>query len=83
MLLLFNPEQTKIDGGVVPTHGSVGQGHIAFGVPKADLNTWVELLKKKGIYIEKNLEWDERDTSIYFRDPSGNSIELASDTLYS
>ena len=39
-------------------------------------------LNKKGVEIEKNMVWDERDTSIYFRDPSGNSVELASETLY-
>ena len=82
MLLLFNPEQTEIDGGIVPTHGSIGRGHMAFAVPKSELTGWASLLHKNGIAIEKNVEWDERDMSIYFRDPSGNSIELASETLY-
>ena len=83
MLLLFNPVQTKVDGGVVPTHGSIGQGHMAFGIPRTDLLAWTKFLKEKGIAIEKNVNWDEKDASIYFRDPSGNSIELASETLYS
>jgi catechol 2,3-dioxygenase-like lactoylglutathione lyase family enzyme len=82
MLLLFNPEQTKIDGGRVPIHGSFGQGHIAFGIPKNDIQDWITHLNEKGVEIEKNVVWDERDTSIYFRDPSGNSVELASETLY-
>lgn len=82
MLLLFNPEQTKIDGGRVPVHGSFGQGHIAFSIPKNDIHDWIKHLNEKGVEIEKNVVWDERDSSVYFRDPSGNSVELASETLY-
>lgn len=82
MLLLFNPEQTKIDQGTVPVHGSIGQGHIAFGIPNSDFGHWIALLNEKGISIEKTVNWDENSKSIYFRDPSGNSVELASENLY-
>ena len=76
MLLLFNPEETKIDTGVVPTHGTIGQGHMAFGIPRSDFDNWREYLIKNSITIEKEADWEKGTHSIYFRDPSGNSIEF-------
>lgn len=80
MLLLFNPELTKIDGGRVPTHGATGEGHMAFGIPEADFEGWEKRLTEHGITIEKKAEWEKGTRSIYFRDPSGNSLECISET---
>ncbi len=82
VLILFNPEQTKKDGGVVPTHGSVGQGHIAFGIPESDFAPWTAQLAKNGVAIEKTVDWGEGVHSVYFRDPSGNSLEFISENCY-
>ncbi len=82
MLLLFNPEATKIDGGLVPTHGVVGAGHMAFGIPNTDFEKWEEHLVKNGIAIEKKVDWRKDTHSLYFRDPSGNSLEFASENLW-
>ena len=76
MLLLFNPDQTKIDTGRVPTHGSIGQGHMAFGIPVGDFNAWREHLTLNNITIEKEVDWEKGTRSMYFRDPSGNSLEF-------
>ena len=46
MFLIFNPEETKIPGQSVPSHGSYGVGHIAFSVPEADLSSWLVHLEK-------------------------------------
>lgn len=75
MVLLFDPTQTKIDKGIVPTHGSIGQGHMAFGIAEADFYAWEKHLTENGIAIEKKAVWDKGTRSIYFRDPSGNSLE--------
>jgi hypothetical protein len=32
--------------------------------------------------IEREIEWDEGGTSIYVRDPAGNSVELAPPTIW-
>jgi catechol 2,3-dioxygenase-like lactoylglutathione lyase family enzyme len=82
VLILFNPEKTKVDGGVVPTHGAVGQGHIAFGIPESAFAYWHEQLAKHSVSIEKSVDWGDGIHSIYFRDPSGNSLEFISENCY-
>ena len=76
-LFLFDPEQTQISKGRVPAHGAIGAGHIAFSVDKEDLSFWENRLTENGIDVEKKVDWEHKGThSIYFRDPSGNSLEF-------
>lgn len=77
MLLLFNPEQTSIEGGSVPSHGARGPGHVAFRVSPDDLDAWRERLQRESCPVEMAVEWPSGGRSIYFRDPDGNSLELA------
>lgn len=77
MLLLFNPAQTAISGGAVPTHGAYGAGHLAFAVSDDDIPAWQTHLQQSGVQIEAEVTWPSGGQSIYFRDPAGNSIELA------
>ncbi len=76
MLLLFNPLETQKEG-LFPAHGSHGAGHAAFAVEHRDLDFWRQRLRGLGIEIEKEHEWPAGGRSLYFRDPSGNSLELA------
>ncbi len=88
MLLLFDAEATRGDradsgsgsgsgSGTVPAHGAEGPGHVALDVPDADaLAAWREHLAVAGVEIEHEHEWPSGGRSLYFRDPSGNSIEL-------
>lgn len=75
-LLLFDPDATGA-GGAVPAHGTTGAGHIAFVIENADLAAWRTRLADHDVAIETEVEWPEGGTSIYFRDPAGNSVELA------
>jgi catechol 2,3-dioxygenase-like lactoylglutathione lyase family enzyme len=77
MLLLFNSEETSQSGSTLPTHGAVGAGHAAFAVSHADLEFWRKRLSGLQIPIELEYEWPSGGKSIYFRDPSGNSLEFA------
>lgn len=77
MVLLFNPESTAVASGPVPTHGAFGPGHIAFAVDRTELVAWKERLQTLGVMIEAEVTWPNGGRSLYFRDPSGNSIELA------
>jgi catechol 2,3-dioxygenase-like lactoylglutathione lyase family enzyme len=76
-LLLFDPSVTERAGGPVPVHGARGPGHVAFVVPDDELPRWREQLASHGVAIETELDWPEGGRSIYFRDPAGNSVELA------
>jgi hypothetical protein len=34
------------------------------------------------VEIEREVDWDEGGTSLYVRDPAGNSVELAPPTIW-
>lgn len=82
MLLLFNPDATRDDGADVPPHGSEGAGHVALAVEPAALPAWRTRLAACGVAIEREVQWPSGHLSLYFRDPSGNSIELASPGIW-
>jgi len=81
MLLLFNPEKTALEMEVAP-HGSHGPGHVAFAVPLGEIDSWLGRLKRHQVDIEKDIIWPAGGRSIYFRDPAGNCLELASPLLW-
>src|SRR5439155_6864037 len=56
MLLIFNPAKT-IEGSEVAPHGARGPGHVAFAVPKSEMDEWKKHLKAKGVEIEKDVLW--------------------------
>jgi catechol 2,3-dioxygenase-like lactoylglutathione lyase family enzyme len=76
MLLLFNPEKTRILGGSVPAHGAIGAGHAAFAIADEHLAKWRDQLEREECPIEMEVEWPGGGRSLYFRDPDGNSLEL-------
>ena len=39
-------------------------------------------LRKCGVAIESEVDWPSGGTSLYFRDPAGNVLELAPPTLW-
>jgi catechol 2,3-dioxygenase-like lactoylglutathione lyase family enzyme len=83
LLLLFNAERTLARETDFPPHGALGPGHVAFAVPQAELPAWQNHLQQHGILIEKEATWPTGGRSIYFRDPAGNSLELASPQVWS
>lgn len=86
MVLLFDAEassQTGTHGGLdVPPHGTTGAGHLCFAMREDDLPAWKEHLERHGVAIEKDLAWPGGGRSLYFRDPSGNSLELATPRIW-
>ncbi len=77
MFLLFKPDVTQRSHSTVPPHGAMGPGHVAFAIPPESIDRWREHLQNHGIAIETEIDWPSGGHSIYFRDPAGNSIELA------
>lgn len=77
MVLLFDPSATSQAMGSIPAHGATGPGHVAFAVAKGDLPAWRRRLEQHHVDIESEVVWPSGGQSIYFRDPSGNSVELA------
>jgi catechol 2,3-dioxygenase-like lactoylglutathione lyase family enzyme len=84
-LILFDPAASSAPGGPFPPHGTPDAapcGHIAFTVPLDELPAWRSRLADASIPIETEVEWPDGHRSIYFRDPAGNSVELAPPTLW-
>ncbi len=80
VFLVFDPRATSVPG--FPPHGAKGPGHVAFRVPESDLERWRNHLLGSGVDIEAEIDWPRGGHSIYFRDPAGNSVELASPAVW-
>jgi catechol 2,3-dioxygenase-like lactoylglutathione lyase family enzyme len=85
VFLLFNPDTTirpNNSSSGVPTHGARGPGHVAFAMRHEDIDAWREHLRGYNVEIEKEMAWPGGGFSIYFRDPAGNSVELATAAVW-
>jgi len=81
LLLLFleggTSEPLEIPGGILPPHGGSGPLHFAFAIDRNDLASWEQRLREKGVAVESRVQWELGGTSLYFRDPDGHLVELA------
>jgi catechol 2,3-dioxygenase-like lactoylglutathione lyase family enzyme len=82
MLLLFDPKASATDRGSIPPHGAHGRGHACFAVAASELAPWRDRLESSGVAIEAVHDWPRGGRSIYFRDPAGNSLELATPLIW-
>jgi catechol 2,3-dioxygenase-like lactoylglutathione lyase family enzyme len=83
MLLLFIADACATPGGLLPTHGAHGPGHMAFtAADDEELAMWQQHLAAQGVAIEATVDWPNGGRSIYFRDPAGNSLEFATPKLW-
>jgi catechol 2,3-dioxygenase-like lactoylglutathione lyase family enzyme len=64
-------------GGTLPGHDGGGRLHLAFAVAAADLPAWEERLRNQGVAVESTVTWPRGGRSLYFRDPDGHLLELA------
>jgi catechol-2,3-dioxygenase len=83
MLLIFNPNKTLVSNGSnstqLPPHGALAPPsiiHFALEIEKQNYDNAKDMLNKKNIKIEKEVTWQKSMTSIYFRDPAGNLVEI-------
>jgi len=81
VLLLFRrgltAEGLRTDGGWLPPHDGSGPVHVAFAIDREALPAWRTRLSESGVAIESELTWPRGGVSLYFRDPDGHSLELA------
>lgn len=86
VLLLFQRGATEAalptPGGVVPGHGATGVQHLAFAIPRHSGDAWAARLAQAGIALESRVRWPKGGESLYFRDPDGHSVELATPGLW-
>ena len=86
VLLLFLRGATAsgvpFEGGWIPPHDSAGPAHFAFAVASRELDSWRGHLAIEGVEIESEVSWERGGKSIYFRDPDGHSVELATPGIW-
>lgn len=86
VLLLFqrgmSNETMVMPGGTIPPHDGKGPLHIAFAIAAEELPEWEERLAGQDIAIEGRTTWPRGGQSLYFRDPDGHLLELATPGLW-
>jgi catechol 2,3-dioxygenase-like lactoylglutathione lyase family enzyme len=86
VLLLFprggSLETVHMPGGTIPPHDGAGPLHVAFAIGKDELPKWEARLGANRIAIEGRTTWKRGGESIYFRDPDGHLLELATPGLW-
>jgi catechol 2,3-dioxygenase-like lactoylglutathione lyase family enzyme len=90
-LLLFAHERAAKPNespyGIVPPcaaphRRAPGPGHIAFGISLRALELWRARLEKHHVEILSEITWQRAARSLYFRDPDGHLIELATPGIW-
>jgi catechol 2,3-dioxygenase-like lactoylglutathione lyase family enzyme len=86
VLLLFprggSLQTVHMPGGTIPPHDGSGPLHVAFAVAKDQLVEWETRLANHNVAIEGRTTWKRGGESIYFRDPDGHLLELATPGLW-
>jgi catechol 2,3-dioxygenase-like lactoylglutathione lyase family enzyme len=72
-----------IPGGVIPPHGGDGSAHFAFSIAAQELSNWEQRLASQSVAIEGRVHWERGGESVYFRDPDGHLVELATPGIWS
>ncbi len=86
VLLVFQRGATEDDvadsGGTIPGHDGVGRLHFALSIASDDLDAWRKRLGERAIPLAGEHRWPRGGVSLYFRDPDGALVELASPGLW-
>lgn len=86
VLLVFARGQTAEDsmtpGGVVPGHDGSGRLHFALAISADAYQPWRERLTELGVAIRSEVTWPRGARSLYFDDPDGHVVELATPGLW-
>lgn len=86
VLILFRrggtPRPIAVGGGFIPPHDGGGHQHFAFAIATADYAPWKAHLAALGVAVESEVAWPQGGKSLYFRDPDGLVVELATPGLW-
>jgi catechol 2,3-dioxygenase-like lactoylglutathione lyase family enzyme len=87
VLLLFRHGMTDAPapapgGGFIPPHHGRGALHLCFAIPLNEREAWEAHLTTLEVEIESKVTWPRGAISLYFRDPDGHSLEVATPGLW-
>jgi catechol 2,3-dioxygenase-like lactoylglutathione lyase family enzyme len=64
-------------------HDASGHQHVAFPIPSTALGAWESWFLERGVPVLEKKHWDRGGTSLYFQDPDGHLLELATPGIWS
>ena len=64
-------------------HDAAGRQHIAFAISADSLGRWEAWLAERGVPVLEKKQWPRGGTSVYFSDPDGHLLELATPGVWS
>jgi catechol 2,3-dioxygenase-like lactoylglutathione lyase family enzyme len=86
VLLLFREGASLDDmespGGIVPGHDGRGPLHMAFAIAEDAYDEWHRHLVAHDIPIRGEMRWPRGGRSLYFEDPDGHVLEVATPGLW-
>ena len=86
VLLVFLRGASRDDktnrGGVVPGHDGAGPLHLAFAIPADAYDEWRVHLQTHGVKERGEMQWPAGGRSLYFEDPDGHLLEVATPGLW-
>jgi catechol 2,3-dioxygenase-like lactoylglutathione lyase family enzyme len=86
VLLLFlrgsSRETVDLGFGKIIGHDGAGPLHVCFGIDGGQVSVWEGRLRELEIAVESRVDWPGGATSLYFRDPDGHAVELATPGLW-
>lgn len=86
VLLVFqrgaSVEDMTSDSGAVPGHDGSGPLHMAFAISADSYDAWREHLSAAGVPMRGEMRWPRGGRSLYFEDPDGHVLELATPGLW-
>ena len=80
VLLLFKKGASR---AITSPHDGDGELHLALAIASDELANWESFLQERGIGVEEKRTWELGGRSLYFRDPDGHLLELATPGTWS
>lgn len=69
-------------GGTIPGHNGSGPLHMAFAITSDSYDMWRTRLIQQDVTIRSEVQWPAGGRSLYFEDPDGHVLELATPGLW-
>ena len=86
VLLVFRRGTSRDDietkTGIIPGHHGEGPLHLAFKIEPDELDAWRSRLASNGTPVYSEMAWPAGGVSLYFHDPDGHVVELATPGLW-
>ncbi len=86
VLLVFKRGASAADmrssNGIVAGHDGSGPLHMAFAIAEDSYDEWHRHLADAGVKIRGEMNWQRGGRSLYFEDPDGHVLEVATPGLW-